>query len=715
MFSLSSRKVASRLILVSQQQHHFVHQIKRAFAATVIVGLPTSNTRTKMHSYPGLGLSLWHNPQQCGEFYPTGHNSSCDGSQSDILLVREVAMMHIMDRLTDKVDWHKKVFDDKIVAKWRAEALAYPDEVLWMIAAISERSSDRLPIAGIMTDKMFDYCIRELQGKVQHFTDTGIIPTLDATAAVAKSDGFIPPTLTNALRNAFERLKKDQEGFQDWHPGTDEKVLNLIHPSMYPLVFKSTKCFRNEVVGVADAVAKWAGKGTVTSNENRRNGLSIVPPEFWSEDYQWLPSNVALREDGSVKFTSYINNLHPTKYPEIYGAIEKLVEKALPMWDQCLYLATECGERECAGRDSSRFSLPENPGDDNEENWTPSSWKDLRTAKPSEADKDEKDIGKDKETSGFEEIGSQDSYDNESDEEQMQEEWREVRRPVMPEPKPFEKVDYSPPHRLFERFKDNGLQIIVKMVSIELTPEKPSNPVGSWHVEGQMNEHICATALYYLDSENVTTSDLSFRMQTDPYLNEKDEYEVGQDQYDWLERVHGTWLGFNGVCVQNYGSVETPEGRFLAFPNVFQHRVSSFQLLDPTKPGHRRFIALWLVDPHLRIISTANVPPQQQDWWVESVFGRSTESQQAALANLPAELVQLLREKGLFEKVQLSHTTGKLPVELMEMVRKYFAESPVMSDEEARAHRLKLMDERTKFSDATNESWQSQSYNFCEH
>ncbi|KAI0546140.1 hypothetical protein F4679DRAFT_558597 [Xylaria curta] len=639
-----------------------------------------------MHSYPGLGASLWEYPQRYGDFYPTGHHPNCDGSQSDLLLVREVAMMHVMDRLTDKVDWHKKVFDDKIVAKWRAEALAYPDEELWMIAANSPEFSDGLPVTGIMTDKTFDYCIRELQGKAQYFTKTGIIPTLNATAAVAKSDNFITPTVTTTLRNAFERLKKDQQDFPDWHPGTDEKVLNLVHPSMYPLVFESTKCFRGEVVGVADAVAKWAGKGTVIDNKNRTEGWNTVPPEFWSKEYQWLPSNVALRDNGSVKFTSYINNLHPTKYPEIYSAIEKLVEKALPMWDQCLY------ERARTRRNVSRFLLPDDPSDDNMENWNPSSWEDLETAKPSEADENE-DV----------------------DEEEMEEKWREIRQPVIPEPKPFEEVDYSPPYHLFEVFKDTGFQIIVKMVSIELTPEKPNYPVGSWHVEGQMNEHICATALYYLDSENVTTSNLAFRMQTDSELSERDEYQVGQDQYKWLERAHGTGLGYSSECVQNYGSVETPEGRFLAFPNVFQHRVSSFQLVDPTKPGHRRFIALWLVDPNIRIISTANVPPQQQDWWIESLLGQSAESQEASLAKLPAELAQLLKEKGLIGKAQLSRTTGKLPVELMEMVRKYFAESPVMSDEEAKAHRLKLMDERTKVRKATNDSWHAPSYNFCEH
>lgn len=86
-----------------------------------------------------------------------------------------------------------------------------------------------------------------------------------------------------------------------------------------------------------------------------------------------------------------------------------------------------------------------------------------------------------------------------------------------------------------------------------------------------MNERICATALYYLDSENVTTSHLSFRMQT-PYDINGNFEDVGQDAYHYLERVYGTSLGpslgVDDSCLQNYGSVETCQGRLLAFPNV---------------------------------------------------------------------------------------------------------------------------------------------------
>lgn len=94
-----------------------------------------------------------------------------------------------------------------------------------------------------------------------------------------------------------------------------------------------------------------------------------------------------------------------------------------------------------------------------------------------------------------------------------------------------------------------------------------------------MNEHICATALFYLDSENVTPSHLSFRMQT---TNDQEELQdiAGQDQYSWLERVYGTQFSQSSdgssVCLQHYGSAETRQGRLLAFPNVLYVPNSSF-------------------------------------------------------------------------------------------------------------------------------------------
>jgi hypothetical protein len=184
---------------------------------------------------------------------------------------------------------------------------------------------------------------------------------------VAKSDSLVTPELQASLRAAFSKLREDQASSPDWHPNSGDLVQDLVHPSMYPLVYGRSRVLEEELVGVRDAIEKWTGKGDIIKKDTwtydqERDRFSYnvgggkVPPQYWSNTYQWLPANVAFQDDGSVKFTSYVNNLHPSKYAEIYRTIEKLIETAIPAWDQCLALATGYKQKEGAGRVESRFA-----------------------------------------------------------------------------------------------------------------------------------------------------------------------------------------------------------------------------------------------------------------------------------------------------------------------------------------------------------------------
>lgn len=130
------------------------------------------------------------------------------------------------------------------------------------------------------------------------------------------------------------------------------------------------------------------------------------------------------------------------------------------------------------------------------------------------------------------------------------------------------------------------VQVIVRMKSIELTPKKFGG--GDWHIEGEENEHIISTGIYCFHSENITESRLYFRQLR------------GQNQ--------------------EMGSIATPENRLLAFPNICQHRIGSFKLKDETKPGFRKILVFFLVDPTIRITSTRNVPPQQMKWFEQELL-----------------------------------------------------------------------------------------------
>lgn len=97
----------------------------------------------------------------------------------------------------------------------------------------------------------------------------------------------------------------------------------------------------------------------------------------------------------------------------------------------------------------------------------------------------------------FEEDHEYDHVEDETDRK-----WHILRTPNQPEPDPFtdDKELYVLPesHQLSKKFKDSGLQIIVKMASIELTPEKPEFPVGGWHVSFLQPSHLLlATCLNF--------------------------------------------------------------------------------------------------------------------------------------------------------------------------------------------------------------------------
>lgn len=145
-----------------------------------------------------------------------------------------------------------------------------------------------------------------------------------------------------------------------------------------------------------------------------------------------------------------------------------------------------------------------------------------------------------------------------------------------------------------------------------------------------MNEHICATALFYYDNENITDSHLSFRTMADRE-NLADRESVGRtlryDQEDSLSITRAFYfasvMGEWPIPIQNIGSVLTRPGSAVFFPNTYQHRVQPFSLADRSKPGHRKILALFLVDPAIPVISTANVPPQLRHWWAENTFRKS--------------------------------------------------------------------------------------------
>ncbi|MFF6952907.1 DUF4246 domain-containing protein [Streptomyces iakyrus] len=411
---------------------------------------------------------------------------------------------------------------------------------------------------------------------------------VSAVDGVWQSDELIDDTLRSRLRRAVQVLEEVPEAELDWHPGSDGQVLDLVHPSLFCLV-----------QGVSDAPERaW---------QNPTNRYSKY--EF-SETYQWLPTDVDVSDKGDVAFASYVNNVHPEKHRELACVLPDLFARMLPLLENVLT--------------DLRHPRPLRIEAD------PYGWYDSEPEYPDKASY------------------SDDGAYTEALRawEAAQDDWWENRRPVLPDAPAF-----TPPERPEASarvdLRGRRLQVIVKLATIHLTPDKPDYRGGSWHVEGMLNERIVSTGIYYWDSENITESRLGFRAALDD-----PDYEQNDD--NGLREVYG--LEDEDALNQVLGSASTPAGRCLAFPNILQHRVDSFRLADPTRPGHRKILAFFLVDPSETIVSTSDVPPQQP-----------------------------------------------------------WSDTSTMTLDQARNHREQLMQERKFFVDEHNEQLYEREFSLCEH
>jgi hypothetical protein len=437
-----------------------------------------------------------------------------------------------------------------------------------------------------------EQCIAELREKAEKFKTSKLVAVLDCEATVVKSDSMVPSKLKEALKRGVKPLEDVPEHKKDWHPGSDEMVLDLVHPSMCALIYGVSRALLIDTVPL-EGCTKYCGEGKLVASPDEKPDNHTLELNGWSNtvdlpawgSFQWLPSNIAFDKNGSASVGSYINSLHPVKHAELYPVLAQFVDRAVPLWNEALSWF------------HTRIRIPVESTSD-EDFYVPDGMKYDGASDHSE--------------------GSMFWYNDDG-----YRDWKErVRVLTQQEPRewiPFnDMVVQNPvgakPIDLRKKFADSGLQVIFKLANIHLTPEKPEYEGGGWHVEGALNEHICATALYYYDQDNITDSYLSFRQTIDA---EAMTMKTAQHEYNSLEKYYG--VEQEGPCLQELGKVLTREGRMLAFPNVLQHCVHKFRLEDETKPGHRKILVMFLVDPHIRVLSTANVPPQQGDWWQEEV------------------------------------------------------------------------------------------------
>jgi hypothetical protein len=298
-----------------------------------------------------------------------------------------------------------------------------------------------------ITPDMMNWIIKEAQWKAEVFRDTKHIVAFDA--GVVKSDTAVAEDLRQMLRDAVRPLEDVPEELKDYHPGSDDKVVDLVHPSLFPVIYGRTRILHRNLIGLKDYLNN-VGEGKVLAvppEEDAtvdRDWRSVHRP--YSRKFQWLPCDVHFAENGECRIASYINNLHPKKHQPLYQVIEKILTQTIPLWNTTLTLVRD---------DYKRIPYYDVEYDEHPE------------PEPKPENKE-------------------DEYSNEYY--QRYDEWQK-RQPIRrPEPGEFAPhvIEAEGQINLREEFAQNGLQVIVKLANIELTPEKPEYDGGSWHIEGQL-------------------------------------------------------------------------------------------------------------------------------------------------------------------------------------------------------------------------------------
>lgn len=119
---------------------------------------------------------------------------------------------------------------------------------------------------------------------------------------------------------------------------------------------------------------------------------------------------------------------------------------------------------------------------------------------------------------------------------------------------------------------------------------------------------------------------------------------------------------------QFIGSFEAREGRSIVFPNLYQHKVEPFSLLDPAKPGRRSIIAFFLCDPTYKVVSTTDVAPQQAEW----VRGGLHRDGMASFDKLAPELKDQIIDNLINDEVILDRKKAEEVRELLMKERSHF-------------------------------------------
>lgn len=179
----------------------------------------------------------------------------------------------------------------------------------------------------------------------------------DTASRCIVSDSLVSEDTKHDFQRAVKPLLDQNE--RDWQPYSNEQVANLVHPSLYPLVYSKTRVLQSgqahfdDILRPAqDCIIPTAEPPDLEDEEiicRDEDAWSAGPMDFlrYSCRFQWLPCEVAFssqtgHEDSTtipeVQITSYINNLRPAYHDnkKLYFLLSGLIKVSIPLWNEIL-------------------------------------------------------------------------------------------------------------------------------------------------------------------------------------------------------------------------------------------------------------------------------------------------------------------------------------------------------------------------------------------
>ncbi|KAF9453902.1 hypothetical protein P691DRAFT_812520 [Macrolepiota fuliginosa MF-IS2] len=310
-----------------------------------------------------------------------------------------------------------------------------------------------------------------------------------------------------------------------------------------------------------------------------------------------LPADIFIDDSGKVKFLSYINNVQREDHSLLYNHLEACLEKFIPLFEHTLtdlHRNNPLPQRIPGPCKYTVWDEPDPPEhSDDEEGWS--------------------------------------TYE------------REMRFWVMNRPIQLPDVPntgYSgglEDRRFVVTLRGRQLQVVVGTTETRLRPQGPGFPGIPWHVKGMRNERIVASGIHCLSANNISTTSIQFRMAV--------TYPRGFSAGDNGATLRTWGLSDGDACHQYIGGTPLRTGVSLVWPNIYQHKQTPFELVDPTREGHLTLLMFYLIDPDIQPVpSTSSVAPQQKGW-IRAVL------EKALTPRLPMELVHeiFLRVEGLMD------------------------------------------------------------------